>query len=390
MTRSRKSTKVEQALELLTEKGFEGMAEALRILLNEAMKIERDDFLGCGPYERSSERRGYANGYKKKTMKSRVGWLDLDVPQVRNVEDGERFYPRSLERGIRSERALKLALAEMYIKGVSTRKVAAITRELCGFDVSSSQVSRASAELDEELESWRRRPLGRFDFLILDARYEKVRHGGYVVPCAVLTAIGIDENGRRQVLGSSVKLSEAEVHWREFLGSLIERGLHGVQYLLSDDHEGLRLAREAVFPGVLWQRCQVHLQRNAVKYVPRKELRAGVAEDLRSIFYAPNQQEAKRQIRDVVKKYEKKAPSLSSWIEEAVPEGLAVFKLPTKYRRRLRSTNLMEWVNKEIKRRTAVATLFPNEASLLRLVTAILVEISEEWETGRRYLPRTN
>jgi transposase-like protein len=390
MTRGRKSTKVEQALELLTERGFEGMAEALKILLNEAMKIERDDFLGCGPYERSSERRGYANGYKKKTMKSRVGCLDLDIPQVRDVEDGERFYPRSLERGIRSERALKLALAEMYIKGVSTRQVAAITRELCGFDVSNSQVSRASAELDEELESWRRRPLGRFDFIILDARYEKVRHGGCVVSCAVLTAIGIDQDRRRQILGVSVKLSEAEVHWREFLSSLVERGLHGVQYLLSDDHEGLRAAREAVFPGVPWQRCQVHLQRNAVRYVPRKELRAGVAEGLRSVFGASNRSEAERQLREVARKYEKKAPRLSSWIEEAVPEGLSVFELPMRYRRRLRSTNLLEWVNKEIKRRTAVATLFPNEASLLRLVTAILVEISEEWETGRRYLPKPN
>jgi transposase-like protein len=377
-----------EVLELLAAHGFEGMAGAMEILLNEAMSLERDDFLGAAPYERSPERRGHANGFKGKRVKSRLGELQLQVPQVRDVEDGEGFYPRALERGERSERALKLALAEMYVKGVSTRKVAAITKELCGLEVSSAQVSRAAAELDEELEAWRTRPLGRMDYLVLDARYEKVRHGGRVVSVAVLVAIGIDPEGHRSILGVSVSLSEAEVHWREFLSSLRKRGLHGMRQVTSDDHEGLKAALAATFPGVAWNRCQVHLQRNAQSYAPRVEMRKVVARDLRDVFNAPTREDAERLLGQLVTKYRKTAPRLASWMEENVPEGFTVYALPATHRRRLRSTNLLEWVNKEILRRTRVATLFPNEASLLRLASAVLIEISEDWETGRRYLPQ--
>jgi len=350
--------------------------------MNEAMKLERAEALGAGPYERSAERRGYANGYKSKTVNSRLGRLELRVPQTRDVE----FYPSALERGERSERALKLAVAEMYVQGVSTRKVAAITQELCGLDVTSSQVSRATAVLDQELDSWRNRPLGRTPYLILDARYEKVRHGGSVRDCAVLLAIGITPDGKRSVVGVSVSLSEAEVHWRDFLSSLIARGMHGVELIVSDAHEGLKAARKACFNGVPWQRCQFHLQQNAMQYVPKITMRLDVAADLRAVFNAPDRKEADRQLDLAVDTYEKSAPKLAEWMRDNVPEGLAVFELPAAHRRKLRTTNQLERLNKEIKRRTRVATLFPNEASLLRLASAVLVETSEEWETGRAYI----
>ena len=369
-------------VELLAENGFDGMAQAIEILMNEAMKLERSETLQAAPYQRTDARRGYANGYKPKTVRSRLGSLELQVPQTRGVE----FYPSALERGERSERALKLAVAEMYVQGVSTRKVAAITQELCGLDISSSQVSRAAAILDEELDAWRNRPLGEMPYLILDARYEKVRHAGSVISCAVLVAIGVTPEGKRAVIGTSVSLSEAEVHWREFLASLQNRGLHGVQLIVSDNHAGLKAAREARFSGVPWQRCQFHLQQNAMQYVPKIAMRKNVAGDLRAVFDAPDRNEAQRQLDIAVKKYTKSAPKLSAWMEANIPEGLAVFELPAAHRKRLRTTNMLERVNREIKRRTRVATLFPNEASLLRLTSAVLVEITEEWETGKRYL----
>jgi transposase-like protein len=375
-----------QAVELLAEHGFDGLAQALTILLNEAMKLQRAEAIGAAHYQRTSERRGYANGYKPKTVSSRLGRLELSVPQARGVA----FYPSALERGERSEKALKLAVAEMYVHGVSTRKVAAITQELCGFEVSSIQVSRAAQLLDEELEQWRSRPLGRTPYLILDARYEKVRHGGAVVDCAVLVAVGISPEGKRSVLGVSVSLSEAEVHWRDFLASLQDRGLYGVELITSDDHAGLKAARTARFAGVPWQRCQFHLAQNALHYVPQAAMRPEITAELRDVWNAPDRPAAERLLAGMVTKYQKAAPKLAGWLagwrEENVPEGLTVFALPAAHRKRLRTTNLLERLNKEIKRRTRVATLFPNEASLLRLVSAVLIEISEDWETGKVYL----
>jgi transposase-like protein len=382
MTHLAESNVVNEVVQVLAERGFDGLAEVLEVVLNEAMKIERSQTLGARPFERTPERRGHANGFKPKTVLSRLGKLRLAVPQTRDVP----FYPSALERGERSERALKVALAEMYVQGVSTRKVKSIVEELCGSQVSSTQVSRCAAELDEVLAKWRDRPLGAYRFVILDARYEKVRHGGSVVDCAVLVAVGIGLNGKRSILGVSVKLSEAEVHWREFLGSLTARGLHGVELIVSDSHAGLKEARQACFPSVPWQRCQFHLLQNAMQYVPHVAQRAEATADLRAIFHAPSREEAERLIRLAVEKYERSAPRLAEWIERNVPEGLTVFAWPVALRRRLRTTNLLERLNKEIKRRTRVATLFPNEASLLRLVTAILMETSEEWETGKIYL----
>ena len=269
-----------ELLEQLTREGLEGLPELVRVLVNEAMRIERQNYLGARPYERSPQRRGRANGYKPKTVKTRLGEIRFDVPQVR--EKG--FYPGALEKGLRSERALLLSLAEMYVQGVSTRKVAAITERLCGTGVSSAQVSRAAALLDEVLEAWRQRPLGEVRVLYLDARYEKVRVDGQIRDVAILIASGVVAGGKRQVLGVSVSLSEAEVHWRTLLQELVAREMRGVRLVISDDHAGLEAARRAVLGGVPWQRCQFHLQQNALPYVPRKSMRKEVAEDIRTIF----------------------------------------------------------------------------------------------------------
>ena len=378
------STTAGDVLRILIDNGLDGMARALETLMNEAMKLERAEFLGAAPHERTEARRGYANGFKPREIRTRAGALRLAVPQVRDVE--EPFYPKSLERGARSERALKLAIAEMCVQGVSTRRVAAVVEALCGTEVSSTQVSRAARLLDEELEAWRTRPIGETPYLILDARYEKVRHGGAVIDCAVLVAIGVGIDGRRRVLGVSVSLSEAEVHWREFLASLKGRGLIGVRLVVSDDHAGLKAARRAELPGVAWQRCQFHLQRNVVAYVPQAAMRREVARAVRGVFNAPDRETAERASAQVAERYRKRAPRLAAWLEETVPEALAVFDLPEPHRRLLRTVNSLENLNKQIKRRTSVAALFPNEQALLRLVSAVLAETSEEWETGRIYL----
>lgn len=382
MTRLDQSTALDQLVALVAQNGTDSMAAAFTTLLESAMKLEREQALGATAYERTEDRRGYANGFKPKTIDTRLGRLNLQVPKARGIE----FYPAALEKGVRSERALKLAIAEMYVKGVSTRKVAAVMEQLCGLDVSSTQVSRAAAELDAELEKWRTRPLGAVIYLVLDARYEKVRHGGAVVDCAILTAIGVLADGTRSVLGTSCRLSEAEPHWRAFMESLVQRGMHGVRMIVSDDHAGLRAAREAVFPGVPWQRCQFHLLQNAMAYVPRQSMRSEVAQDLRTILNAADREEADRRIRLVADKHRPAAPALADWIEANVHESLTVLSLPTSHRRKLRTSNAIELVHKHLKRRTRVATLFPNEASVLRLVTAVLAEIDEEWTTGRTYL----
>jgi len=371
-------------MQLLIENGFDGLADGFRILINEAMKVERSHVLKAQPHERTPDRLGYANGFKDKTVTTRLGAIPVKVPQVRGGVD---FYPSSLERGLRSERAVKLALAEMYVQGVSSRRVTNVMEKMCGCEVSSTQVSRAAALLDEELGQWRQRPLGVIPYLVLDARYEKVRRGGTVVPSAVLIAVGVGEDGKRSVLGVSVSTSEAETHWRDFLDSLLARGMKGVRYAASDDHAGLKAALNARLPGVPWQRCQCHLQRNAQAHVPKVAMRAEVAADLRDVFEAPDRNEADRRLRQYVEKYRGRGfTPLADWMEDNVPESLTVFVLPPQHRVKLRTTNMLEGLNKQIKRRTSVAGLFPNEASALRLVSAVVMEISEEWETGKVYL----
>jgi transposase-like protein len=383
MTQHYQDNPIQGAVELLKKNGFDALAEAVTVLLNTAMVAERSEYLGAAPYERSAGRIGYANGYKDKQLKTRLGTLPLKVPQTRHGD----FYPQSLEKGLRSERALLLAIAEMYVQGVSTRRVKRIVEELCGLEVSSSQVSRAAAELDEMLEAWRTRELGVYRYIVLDAQYEKVRQAGQVLDAAVLIACGVDDDGHRDILGCSVSLSEAEVHWRSFLSELKDRGLCGVELIVSDAHEGLQAARKAVFPSVPWQRCQFHLQQNAGHYVPKISMRVPVAADIRAIFNAPDLEEAEHLLDRFQRHYEKTAPKLVEWAEEAIPEGFTVFSLPASHRRRLRTTNLVERLNEEIRRRTRVARLFPNEAACLRLVSAILMEISEDWQTAeRRYV----
>lgn len=383
MTQELQSTIVEEVVQTIVENGLEGMAQAFSILLNEAMKVERSRALGAEAYERSPERQGYANGYKPRRLTTRIGELELQLPQVRGEVE---FYPSALERGQRSERALKLAVAEMYVQGVSTRKVNAVMQRLCGCEVTATEVSRAAKRLDDELQKWRERPLGETPYLVLDARYEHVRCDGAVVSCAVLVALGVRADGRRSVLGVSVSLSEAEVHWREFILSLKRRGLHGVRMVTSDDHAGLKAALKAALPGTPWQRCQVHLQRNAAAYVPKSHLRPELARDLRNVFNAPGREDADRLLALLIEKYQPKAAKLAAWLADNVPEGFNVFSLPPAHRLRLRSTNSLENLNRQMKRRTRVASLFPNEASLLRLVSAVLMETSDEWETQKRYL----
>jgi transposase-like protein len=375
---------LDAAFAVLLANGLDGAGEALRILVNEASKIERNHFLNAQPHERTAERTGYANGFKPKTMMTRVGELTFDVPQVR----GGGFYPSALEKGTRTEQALNIALAEMYVQGVSTRKVTDILVKLLGPEVSisSTQVSRAAEQLDAGLAAWRERPLDETPYLFLDARYERVREGGRLVDCAVLVATGITKDGHRRVLGVSVALSEAETHWRTFLDSLIRRGLKGVKLIVSDAHAGLNAARRATLPSVPWQRCQFHLQQNAQAYVTRLDQRKPVAQRIRAIFNAPDRAEAERLMKQSIEFWATESPKLAQWAEENLPDGFAVFDLPHGQRIRLRTTNGLERINREIKRRTRVASIFPNTASCLRLVSALLAECDEDWMTGKIYL----
>jgi putative transposase len=371
-----------ELLEQVSQQGFDILPELIRIVVNAAMQAERQQFLKAAPYQRTPERETYANGYKPKTVQTRVGNIAFSVPKVREGD----FYPEALEKGLRSERALTLALAEMYVQGVSTRKVKAITEQLCGVSVSSTQVSNAASLLDSELEKWRERPLGEYPYLYLDAYYEQVREDGQVRHLAILVAVGVNRAGKREILGVSVSLSEHEVHWRSFLDRLKTRGLGGVQLIISDDHAGLKAARLAVFGSIPWQRCQFHLQQNAQAYVPRKEMQAEVAEDIRTIFQAPDRATAEAYLAKAVQKYEKLASRLAEWMADNIPEGLTVFAFPVGHRRRIRTTNGVERLHREVRRRARVVSIFPNQASCLRLVSAVLNEISEEWLTGRTYL----
>lgn len=380
----RKDTALEAVLEQLIEHGPGEMASVFARAFELAMQIERERFLGAGHYERTPERHGYANGYKPKRIDTPAGTVNVQVPKTAG-HDGEPFYPQSLERGRRSVRSVMLAVAEMYVKGVSTRDAEAVMREFGIESLSSSQVSRAAKLLDDELEAWRNRPLGQVKYLILDARYEKMRHGGVVRDAAVLSAIGIGPDERRRVLGVSVALSEAEVHWRSFLESLVARGLRGVEFVVSDDHSGLRAARRAVLGGATWQRCQFHLARNAIHHAPNAEIRKRIGKQLKSIWTADDLPKAETALAELVASYRTSAPNLAAWLEENAPEGLAVFTLPEQHRRRLRTSNPMERsVQQELKRRTVKVRVFPSDEALLRLVTAVLVEIDEKWASDTK------
>ena len=376
-------TTIAQLMEQLIAEGPQAMAQVMTTLMNAAMRFEREQFLGAGHYERAPARRGYANGTKLKKIDTPAGTLTLDIPKTAGAP--KPFFPQSLERGRRSCRAVMLAAAEMYVKGVSTRAVEKVLAEFGIEGLSSTQVSRAAALLDADLDAWRNRPLGRFRYLFLDARYEKTREHGVADDCAVLTAIGIDPAGKRRVLGVSAAFSEAEVHWRAFLESLVERGLQGVEFITSDDHPGLKAARQAVLPGARWQRCQFHLAQNAIHHAPNQAIRKTIGEELRAVWDAQSLGSAEEELKRLVAKYRTSAPKLAAWLENSVPEGLAVFKLPREHWRSMRTSNPIERsIQQELKRRTRKIRVFPNEASLVRLVSAILVEIDEQWAASQK------
>lgn len=377
-------------MEQLIAEGPDGMAQVFTALFNLAMRLERERFLGAGLYERNPDRRGYANGYKPKTLDTTAGTVTVEVPKAAGT--GEAFYPQSLERGRRSSRAVMLAIAEMYVKGVSTRDAAKVMAEFGLESLSSTQVSRAAALLDEELAAWRSRPLGEIHYLFLDARYEKLRESGVVGDTALFSAIGIGADGRRRVLGVCCDPSEAEIHWRAFLDNLIARGMRGVRFVVSDDHAGLRAARRAVLPGAVWQRCQFHLAQNAIHHAPNAAIRKRIGAELRRVWNAPTLQAAQEELNRLVGAYRGKADRLADWLEQNVPEGLAVLTLPEPHRRRMRTANPIERaIQQEIKRRTSKVRVFPNRDALLRLVSAVLIEIDEDWATSNRiYINRNN
>lgn len=384
-------TPFDELIQLVITHGTDAMAQAFACLLNHAMLIEREQHIGAESYQRSGGRTAYANGSKPKTLDTPAGRVVVDVPKTRALpgQPHEPFFPQALTRGTRACRAVTAALAQMYVQGVSTRDVAAVMAELGLENVTSTQVSRAAKELDDELEKWRRRPLGEVHHLIIDARYEKVRHDGVVIDVAVLSAVGILPDGRRSVLGVSVALSEAEVHWRDFLNELVARGMRGVRYVVSDDHAGLGAARKAVLPAVPWQRCQFHLGQNAVHHCPTVKVRGEIGEYLREVFNAKDRVAAEQALKTAVEHFSESAPKLASWMEANVPEGLTCFLLPKKQQKKLRTSNGIERpIQQEIKRRTVKVRVFPNVESLLRLVSAILVEIDDAWTSAtKRYLP---
>lgn len=373
-------------INLLFEGGLQSaLPRIAEILLNAAMLLERETHLGAAPWQRTTGRNGYANGFKPRTFQTGIGALQLSVPQVR--ESDAPFHTSLLEKGSRSERALKSAIATMYVEGVSTRRVTKIMEQLCGFQVSSGQVSNLNKQLDEEFEKWRTRPLPEIAYLIIDATYYKVRIDGTVRDCATLIAHGIRrDNGKRLILGVSCALSEAEVHWRGFLTGLKERGIGIPDLVTSDAHSGLKAALKATLNATPWQRCQFHLQQNAQQYITKQHLKSKVASDLKSIFNADDRAHAGERLKDFVKTYRESQPRLAAWVEENLPEGFTVFAFPEAGRKRLRTSNACENANGQIKKRTRVVGLFPSESSLLRLVTGVLIEISETWETGKAYL----
>lgn len=346
------------------------------------LEVEMEECLQAGKHERSAERLGYRSGYYRRRLITRVGTMVLRVPQDR----AGHFSTQVFEQYQRSEKALVAALAQMYVQGVSTRKVAAITEELCGHEFSASSISTITGRLDEQLAEFSRRRLeAEFPYVILDARYERVREGGVIVSRAVLIALGIDWEGRRQVLAVEYANRESQSSWKDFLVQLQQRGLSGVQFVVSDDHPGLKAAIREVLPGVWWQRCYVHFLRNALDYLPRKA-DDDCLQELRWMYERRNVEEARRDLKQWLEKWSGKYPKLCTWVESNIEETWTFYRLPLAHHKHLKSTNLLERFNQEIKRRTLVVRIFPDEASCLRLVRAVAAEQHEEWMEGSRYL----
>ena len=365
---------------LMEQKEF--LAPVVQEAVQAILELEMEECLQAGKYERTDQRVGYRSGYYRRRLITRVGTIVLRVPQDR----AGHFSTQVFEQYQRSEKALVAALAQMYVQGVSTRKVAAITEELCGHEFSASSISAITARLDAQLEEFSRRPLTEaFPYVILDARYERVREGGVIVSRAILIALGIDWEGRRQVLAVEYANRESQRSWRDFLLQLKERGLHDVRLVVSDDHPGLKAAIREVLPGAWWQRCYVHFLRNALDYLPRKA-DDDCLQELRWMYERRNVEEARRDLKQWLEKWSGKYPKLCVWVETNIEETWTFYRLPVAHHKHLKSTNLLERFNQEIKRRTLVVRIFPDEASCLRLVRAVAAEQHEEWMEGSRYL----
>ncbi|MCB1118569.1 MAG: IS256 family transposase [Chlamydiia bacterium] len=344
---------------------------------------EREDHIGAAPYERTNNRKAYSNGFKDRKLLTNSGELNLKVPQVREGD----FYPSCLEKGEKIEQALQLALAEAYIQGVSTRRMKEITEKLCGKEISSTQVSRFAKVFDEEVDKFKNRPLGKYVYLYLDAQYEKVHYEGSVRSLAVLKAVAVNEIGTREVLGVSCSLSEAEVHWREFLENLQKRGMCGISLVISDDHAGLRKALQAVMPSVKWQRCLFHLAQNAGAQMPAAHMKKAASAAVREIYQAWDKDEAIERMKKVIERYADKAGKFCDWLEENFVEGLTFFDFPKDHWRKIRTNNLLERLNQEQKRRTRIIRLFPSISSCERVVVTIAMKMNEEWcSADKRYL----
>ena len=361
--------------------GEDFLRELVQRTVQQVLEAEMTSFLGADSYQRNDARRGWRNGFKPRTLKTRVGELELMVPKDR---DGQ-FQTELFERYQRSEKAFVAALLQMYVEGVSTRKVTAITEALCGLEVSKSQVSALTAKLDSEVDEWRTRPLTEaYPYLIFDARYEKVRRGGSVVSQGVLVAIGISAAGYREVLGCWVAESESEASWGAVFSELKERGLRGVSYVVSDDHAGMVKAIERHFQGAVWQRCQVHFVRNALALCGRQQ-RPLVLRLMKVVTESATREAAKAALRAAIAELQKKAPKVARLLEESGEEILGVYALPEAHRKRMRTTNMLERQNQELKRRTRVIRVFAHEQSCLRLIAALLMETNLDW-MGRIYL----
>jgi len=381
MTRKQDSAKKTNWKELMSEQE-DFLRPLIREILQEVLETEMDETVGAEKGERTPNRRGYRSGYYGRTLVTRVGKLELRVPQDRQGH----FRTEVFERYQRSEKALVGAMTEMYVQGVSTRKVKAITEELCGHEVSASTISRLNVKLDEELERFATRRLSEaFPYLILDARYEKVREDGVITNQAVMIAIGVDWEGRRNVLAVELANRESQSSWKEFCLALKQRGLQGVELVISDDHAGLRKAIAEVFTEAAWQRCYVHFLRNALDYLPRKADNDCMTE-LRWIYDRRSIEEARQDLAAWLKKWGNRYPKLCDWVETNIEETLTFYRLPRQHHKNLKSTNLLERLNEEIKRRTLVVRIFPNLAACLRLVRALAVEMHENWIEATRYL----
>ena len=356
--------------------------EAVRGYLQNVLEGEMTVAVGAGKMERCLGRLGYRSGYYERALVTRVGRIELRVPQDR---DG-LFSTDLFERYQRSEKALVSALTEMYVQGVSTRKVKRITEELCGHRFSASTISTIVKRLDDQLRAFARRRLEEpFPYLIVDARYEKVRENGVIVSQAVLIALGIDWEGRRQVLAVELANRESRSSWKEFLLGLKERGLEGVEFVVSDDHAGLKKAIAEVLPEAAWQRCYVHFLRNALDHMPRKR-DDDCLQELRWIYDRRDIGEARRDLAAWLTRWQGKYPKLTDWVEDNIEETFAFYRLPRQHHKHLKSTNMLERYNQEIKRRTHIVRVFPNAESCLRLIRALAVETHEDWLEANRYI----